>query len=174
MSRDPSVSINLSLTTPVGPQTRVLATTQALDRVERLRYHRRSDGLVTGPAPDAFIYASQVDVATSTVRSSTIEVLAGTSGPWDVSIVGGEYQADGGLWDTNTEIGLVDAGSTLRVRHTSSAFASTATVTTVTVGSRSVNFTSVTAAASGVDNVLLEDGTSNVLLEDGSSLLLKE
>lgn len=41
MSRDPTVPVNLTTTTPVGPVERTLAATQATDRVERLRYWRR-------------------------------------------------------------------------------------------------------------------------------------
>ena len=48
MSRDPTVLVNLTLTTPVGPQTRSLSSVQAIDRVERLRYHRRQDGYGSG------------------------------------------------------------------------------------------------------------------------------
>lgn len=40
MSRDPTVPVNLTTTTPVGPVERTLAATQATDRVERLRYWR--------------------------------------------------------------------------------------------------------------------------------------
>lgn len=41
MSRDPTVPVNLTTTTPVGPVERTLAATQSTDRVERLRYWRR-------------------------------------------------------------------------------------------------------------------------------------
>jgi hypothetical protein len=50
--RDPSNYVNLTLTTPVGPQTRSVATTQGIQRVERLRYWRRANDYGGGPPPD--------------------------------------------------------------------------------------------------------------------------
>jgi hypothetical protein len=41
--RDPSNYVNLTLTTPTGPQTRSVVITQGIQRVERLRYWRRAN-----------------------------------------------------------------------------------------------------------------------------------
>ena len=44
VSRDPTVTVDLTATTPVGPVARPIEATQATDRVERLRYWRRGGG----------------------------------------------------------------------------------------------------------------------------------
>lgn len=69
MSRDPTVPVNLTTTTPVGPVERTLAAAQATDRVERLRYWRRggSTGIDTTPTGTLLVDFTVQPVATSSV-----------------------------------------------------------------------------------------------------------
>jgi hypothetical protein len=59
-SRDPTVPVDLTLTTPVGPQAHNIATIQDIDRVERLRYWRRADSAV-GKLAVAYFYVLSFD-----------------------------------------------------------------------------------------------------------------
>lgn len=69
MARDPNVPVNLTLTTPVGPQTRSVATTQGISRVERLRYWRRAYDYGGGVVGDPTVV---FDSSVTTFDSSTI------------------------------------------------------------------------------------------------------
>ena len=69
MSRDPTVPVNLTTTTPVGPVERTLAAAQATDRVERLRYWRRggSTGIDTTPTGTLLVDFTQQPITATGV-----------------------------------------------------------------------------------------------------------
>ncbi|HXH24043.1 MAG TPA: hypothetical protein VNI78_02265 [Vicinamibacterales bacterium] len=100
----------------------------------------------TDDVPDAFTFTDQTGVPTSSIIESNLITITGidTASAW--SITGGEASINGGAYSSAG--GTVDNGDTIRVRHTSSASASTATNTVLTVGGVSDTFTSTTAAAS--------------------------
>ncbi len=84
---------------------------------------------------DNFGFQDQLDVPTGLTVTSDLVTLDGFLGPLLVTISQGndsELSLDGGAW-SNLPVS-VDAGTTLRVRHTSAATAGAATETEVTVG----------------------------------------
>ena len=96
--------------------------------------------------PDAFGFASRTDVALGAVVSSSAITVQGLEGYTTVSIVNGEYDfgCDGGF-ATGT-ISDVANGTSICVRHTASANASTTVTTTLTIGGVSGTFSSTTIA----------------------------
>lgn len=90
-------------------------------------------------------FATQNDVALSTIVTSEAQTLSGFDTPLAISITNGEYSI--GCNDTfTTEAGNVSQGDTVCLRHTSSANFSTTTTTSMTIGQTVVNFSSVTLA----------------------------
>lgn len=98
--------------------------------------------------PDNFSFVDQPGVAKSTVITSAAVSLAGftSNAPISVSGAGGTYSI--GCSGTFTAVaGTVSPGSTVCVRHTSSAAGGTAVNTTLSVGGVTDVFTSTTAGA---------------------------
>lgn len=92
--------------------------------------------------PNAFSFTDQTNVAVgATITSGTLTV-AGITAAAAVSIVGGEWQKNGGAWGTSA--GTVVNGDTFAVRHTSSGTARVQTNTTLTIGGVSDTFSSTT------------------------------
>jgi predicted acyl esterase len=99
----------------------------------------------SGPTPFTFI--ERTGVATAAVVTSEAKTVTGFTGTLAVSVSGGlnpQYKVGSGTYTSNP--GLISAGQTLTVRHTSASTANTATVTTVTVGDYSTPFKSVTGS----------------------------
>lgn len=94
--------------------------------------------------PDAFSFADQTGVPTSSIVISAPITITGidTASAW--SITGGDASINGGAWSAAG--GTVVNGDSIRVRQTSSASYSTATNTVLTVGGVSDTFTSTTEA----------------------------
>lgn len=95
--------------------------------------------------PDQFTFADRFNVATSTEITSDPITITGIDAAADITVTGGTYNINGGAFTSSA--GTVVNGDVIRARHTSSASASTATNTAVTVGGVSDTFTSTTAAA---------------------------
>lgn len=95
--------------------------------------------------PDAFTFTDVIGQALSTVVESNAITVAGINAAAAISVVGGEYQINGGSW--TSAAGTVTNGQTVKVRHTTSASNSTATNTTLTIGGVSDTFTTTTGAA---------------------------
>ena len=111
----------------------------------------------TDTTPDAFSFTDLNDQALSTqVESNTITV-AGINAPAAISITGGEYQIDGGAW--NSVAATVTDGQAVKVRHTTSASYGTATNTVLTIGGVSDTFTTTTIADTTPDAFTFTDVT---------------
>lgn len=95
--------------------------------------------------PDAFTFADRFNVATATEITSDPVTITGIDAAAAITVTGGTYSINGGAFTSSA--GTVVNGDTVRARHTSSASASTATNTVVTIGGVSDTFTSTTAAA---------------------------
>ncbi len=101
-----------------------------------------STTLVVDTMPDAFSFTDVVDVTTSTEQTSNAVTITGINSPASISVTGGEYSIDGGPFVTTP--GSISSGSTVTVRHTSSAMFETTVDTVLTVGSVSDTFSSTT------------------------------
>lgn len=102
---------------------------------------------VASPAqqPDPFGFIERTGVATSVFVTSETRVITGFSGTLPVSIdAGAQFRINNGSW-TGTP-GSIASGSTLSVRHVSASAASTPKTATVTIGTATAAFTSVTSA----------------------------
>ncbi len=101
---------------------------------------------VADTTPDAFIFTAQNNVPLSTlVTSNTITVTGVDSGVnIPISVVGGEYSVNGGMYDSSP--GNVQLNDLITVRHTSSSSGSTLTTTTLDIGGVTGDFTSSTIA----------------------------
>lgn len=97
---------------------------------------------VQDTVPDAFSFATETDVALSTVTVSAAATIGGISTAVPISVTNGEYSIDGGAF--TAAAGTVSAGQAVNVRHTSAATGSTDTVTTLTVNGVAGTFTSTT------------------------------
>jgi len=114
------------------------ATTQAADAI-----------------PDAFSFADQTDVLISTLVSSNTITVSGMNTVATISIAGGEYRVNSGLWSSSA--GTANSGDTITVRQTSSASYSTKTDATLTIGGVSDTFSITTMAAPQVTLPFHED-----------------
>lgn len=86
--------------------------------------------------PDPFTFTDQTDVAKSTLITSAPVTLTGFTSNAPITVTGGEYSIGCTATFTATA-GTVAPGSTVCVRHTSSAAGGTAVNTTLTVGAAS-------------------------------------
>jgi hypothetical protein len=104
---------------------------------------------VADTTPDAFSFASQTDVALSTVTPSNSITVSGIDAAADIAITACsgsacEYAVNGGTW--TSAAGTVSSGDTVQVRQTSSANYSTATALTLDIGGVSGAFSITTEA----------------------------
>ncbi len=98
--------------------------------------------IVIDTTPDAFSFTAKTAVALNTVVESDSVTIAGINVPTAVSISGGEYSINGGAY-TKAK-GKVTAGSSLKVRHTSSTKPKKRVTTTLTIGGTKAQFNSTT------------------------------
>ncbi|TQV88755.1 hypothetical protein [Aliikangiella coralliicola] len=96
--------------------------------------------------PDDFNFTNVTDVELSAVQTSDTITVTGIAVDVTVSVTGGEYSIGCSGTFTSTAATLSD-GQSICVRHTSSSANSTATQTTLTVGTYSTTFSSTTKAA---------------------------
>ncbi len=92
--------------------------------------------------PDAFVFASQIDVSLNSEIISDSITVTGINTPASISITGGKYSIDGGLYTSET--GTITNGQAVVVRQISSDAYSTAMDTTLTIGGVTATFTSTT------------------------------
>jgi hypothetical protein len=97
--------------------------------------------------PDAFSFTDQTNVALSTVITSASITVSGIDTATDISVTGGQYSINGGVFTSSPGIGAVVNGDQIQARNTSSGSYSTAVDTVVTIGGVSDTFTSTTLAA---------------------------
>jgi hypothetical protein len=119
---------------------------------------------ITNPdsVPDQFTFTDQVDVPIATVTTSDSITVEGTTLPAAISISGANnpfYQISGGTW-VNTA-GSVSPGSTVKVRHESSAFSGQEIQTVLTIGGVSDTFSTTTVQV-GTDSVQMSVATADV------------
>jgi predicted acyl esterase len=96
-------------------------------------------------APDAFTYTVRTGVATAAPVASEARTMTGFTGTLAVSVSGAgspQYKIGSGVFTSAP--GTISAGQTLSVRHTSASTPSTETLSTVTVGTYSTSFKSIT------------------------------
>jgi len=114
-----------------------------------------SAGTLTIPmdtTPDAFSFTDVTDATASTLYTSGAITVAGINGAATVTLSGtganNAYEKNtSGTW-TSAQ-GTANVGDTFKVRHTSSASASTATTSILTIGGVSDTYSVTTAAAGG-------------------------
>lgn len=95
--------------------------------------------------PTAFSFTNQLNVATSTLRTSETITIAGLDAAVNVTVTDGELSKNGGAWSTSAT--TCTNGDTFAVRHTSAAGASSIVTTTLQVGNFAESFSSTTAGA---------------------------
>jgi hypothetical protein len=98
-----------------------------------------------GTSPYQFYFDTQFNVERSTLYVSSTAVIYGLSGSSTTSVTNGEQSVNGAAF-TSSSVSISN-GDTLRLRHTSSALASTAVTSTATIGSTVAAFVSITEAA---------------------------
>ena len=99
-------------------------------------------GVLADSAPDGFSFVDLSDVPFSTVVTSGTVTVSGINTAVGVTVVGGEYSRNGGLFTSSP--GVANNNDTFAVRHTSSPVFGTPVHTILTVGSISDTFTSTT------------------------------
>jgi hypothetical protein len=106
--------------------------------------------------PDAFSFADQTGVPTSSIITSSPITITGIDTAATVTVTGGERSIDLGVWTSSA--GTVTNGQEIRVRHTSSASYETTTDTVLDVSGVTDTFTSTTEAepapGSGGSNII--------------------
>ena len=95
--------------------------------------------------PDAFSFASQTGVPVSTVITSATITPTGYDTATAISVAGGTYSVGCTATFTSTA-STISPGSSVCVRHTSSAALGTSVNTTLTIGGVSATFTSTTTS----------------------------
>ncbi len=108
--------------------------------------------------PDAFSFTDKTGVALSTLITSATTTVTGINSPAAISVVDGEYSVNGGAYTSSA--GTVNNGNEVQVRHTSSAFNSTSTTTTLTIGGVNGTFTSTTVATNSAKDITSFDFAS--------------
>lgn len=111
-------------------------------------------------SPDAFAFAPVSDVARGSEQVSNPVLISGINTAATVSISGGDYSVNGGAF--TAAAGTVQAGDSLRLRHTASASFASPVTTDVVVGDASASFISTTIAADVVPDAYSFASLSNV------------
>jgi hypothetical protein len=110
--------------------------------------------------PDQFTFTDQTGVVIGTTIVSNEITVTGINVSTSISITGGEYSINGGVYTSVS--GTVENNQTVRVRQTSSSSYSTITNATLTIGSVSDTFSVTTMARF---TVTPESGTLGTVLE---------
>lgn len=142
---------------PVGAGSRFLADGTVFDDFSQVLLRLTASDLNDGSdtTPDAFSFETRVGVALSaTVVSGTI-VVTGIDAPAPVSVVGGDYSL-GCTADFTDLPGTILAAQPVCVRQTAAADPLTSTITTLTIGGVSADFTSTTTPFGDQLNVRLQ------------------
>jgi hypothetical protein len=95
---------------------------------------------VTTPTPFTFTPVTNANL--NTLQTSNGATIAGINVPVSISVVGGQYQINGGGWVSTT--GTINVGDVLKLRRNSSTAYSTAVTVDVTVSSYTTSFTITT------------------------------
>lgn len=121
--------------------------------------------------PNPFRFTAQANVLLNTLVESNAISISGINAPAPISVIGGEYQINGGPWTTvaastngsiaakgrlgatGAKAGTVTNGQTVKVRHVSASVGNGSVNTTLTIGGVSATFTSTTAAANAAPTI---------------------
>ncbi len=103
--------------------------------------------------PDAFVFTPVFNVALNTAVESNVVTITGINTTTALRVTGGEYSLNGGAY--TSAAARLNAGATVRVRHTSATTPGTDTTTTLTVGDFSSSFVSTTIGADTTPDTLL-------------------
>jgi hypothetical protein len=99
-------------------------------------------------SPDTFPdFPDQTDVPVNSVRTSSAVTVLGATGPWPISVTGGEYAIGGCTPPWLTDPSQVSNGSAVCVRQTSAALPATTTDTVLTIGGATSTFSVTTLPA---------------------------
>ncbi len=104
-------------------------------------------GIQADSTPDPFSFTAQTGVVLSAETTSNIITVAGINSASPISIVGGTYMINSGVF--TSAAGTVNNGDIVTLRQTSSASHSTPTTATLTIGGVSGAFNVTTLAAVG-------------------------
>jgi hypothetical protein len=99
--------------------------------------------VATDLRPNTFSFIDQIDVDFNTVMTSNIMTPTGYNSATNISISNGQYDINASRNWTSLD-GIINPSDTVRVRHTSADISLANTVTTLTIGGVSGNFTSTT------------------------------
>ena len=115
----------LSSTTP-GASVETTCTVGNLNDIWRVFTTTSGDTI-----PDAFYFVDKTNQVPNTLIYSNTVLIEGISSPSPIVITGGEFQINGGSWQT---AGSINNGSTLRLRIQSSSNLSTSVSMSITLG----------------------------------------
>jgi hypothetical protein len=126
--------------------------------------------VVEDTTPNAFSFTDVTGAALSTVIESNAITVAGIDGPATMTITGGAYSINGGVYATAST--TVVAGDNVKVRGTSSGSYSTAVNVVLTIGGVSDTFTITTLADPGSSStsIVTESGTF-IVTESGAKIV---
>ena len=110
--------------------------------------------------PDPISFTSVSEASMDSQQTSNRITVTGITAPVSISIENGEYSLDCEDNGYTSAPGIVQPNQSLCVRHTSAATASTAATTKVTIGTRSVEFTSTTQSATPKEDTSSDDSSS--------------
>lgn len=103
----------------------------------------KSTTLAKDTTPATFSFTSQTGVRLASVVESNAVTVSGINAPASISVsTGSSYSVNGGAY--TTVAGTVSNSNTVKVRHTSSSKPSTSTITTLTIGGVTGQFSSKT------------------------------
>lgn len=112
--------------------------------------------------PDAYTFTPQVDVPLQSVRTSNAVLVAGINTTVPISVTGGEYSVNGGVY--TAAAGTVKQGDVVIVRLTSAAAFATKTTATLTISTVSASFEATTTSVAQVALTLGFNADSRVLV----------
>ena len=102
-----------------------------------------SPAQVDDTTPEAFTFVTRTNVATSVYITSETRTITGINVPVQVTVANGQYRINGGAW-TSAQ-GMAVNGDSIALRHISAAGPGGTTTTTVSVGTHTTTFTTVTS-----------------------------
>jgi len=125
---------------------------------------------VVDSAPDAFSFTALTNQELNTPVLSNSVTLENMDNDLNISIVGGEYRINGGVWSTASS--SVDQNDTIQVRVTTSSSYSTKVTATLTVGTVSASFDATTKARLVPPNVAptIQGLESSLAMDDNQTI----
>ena len=98
----------------------------------------KTTAIAIDTVPDVFNLIAQTDVPKSTMMESNMVTVSGINAPTQVSVTGGEYRVNGGVY--SAIVGTVNNGDTVQVRHTSPPRSKGSVFTTLKIGTVFASF----------------------------------